>query len=498
MLNKLRELFKESFFYGLGNLISKASGLILLPLYSFFITKEEIGLIGLYESAYMFLLAIAAWGSKGGFTRWFNEMKSDNERRSLFFTTYVFNVFSNFLAVGALLLVLFHLGQFDTEGKERIIVIFCASSLFRLLYDVPYLLLRLQQRAFKQTSYQSVNVLLTIIFTFLQLHVLKNGLEGIFMAQLMANGLSFLAILPLTIKSCYPKFNSKVLKEMISYGYPLAISNILTITLTISDRFILEAYYKLEAVGSFQVAIKVANLLQFLIMNSFITSYTYQYYKSMNEKDNSRYHLKIFTYFVLFMVMVGLAIVFFGKEIVYIVMAGKAEYFDALPVIPFLVLGLIFMGMRQVFILPLTKAKKTQLISIVTISTGILNVILNFLLIPRFGKEGAAFTTAICQLIAAVYFLYQSRKIEGTEYEWRKIALLLILGVAFCGGFFIVPSFNIAVDILIKLCLLALFMLCLFIFNFFEPIEKQRITEAWAKWNKPRDIINNIKSLNKK
>ncbi|WP_430816958.1 lipopolysaccharide biosynthesis protein [Carboxylicivirga sp. RSCT41] len=498
MLGKLRELFKESFFYGIGNFLTKASGLYLLPLYSTYLTKEEIGLMGLYETAFFFLMAIAAWGTKSGFTRWYNDMPTQNDRKSLFFTTYAFNVISNTIGVVLTAIILFNLNVFDTEGSERIIPYFCLSGLFRLLYDVPFIMLRVQQKAFKQTTYQTLNIGFTILFTFYQLEIKNNGFEGIYIGQLMANGLTFLITTPLIIKSCHFRFKGTLLKEMIRYGYPLAVSNVLLHVLAISDRYILEAYYSLADVGSYSVATKVTNLLQFLVMGTFITSYTFQYYKSLNEEDNSRYHIKIFSYFMLFMVLTGIAITYFSKEIIFIIMAGKVEYFDAVPVIPFLMTGLIFSGMQQVFKLPLTKAKLTRLISIVTIGAGTLNVGLNFLVIPQFGKEGAAVTTAVTQLTAALCFLYQSRKIEGTQYEWRKIALLLILGIVFCGGFFLIPSINIVLDIVVKLCLLTLFILCLFIFNFFEPIEKQRITEAWTKWNKPRDIIDNIKSLNKK
>ena len=493
MLSKLKQLFKESIFYGIGNFITKASGLILLPLYAIYTSKAEIGLLALYESAFMFLLVVSGWGAKGGFTRWYNEMKSEKDKKSLFFTTYFFNVFTSALGVVLTGIVLFNLNLFNGADSERVIILFSASSLLKLLFDVPFILLRLQQKAFKQTTYQSINVGLTVLFTIYLLEVRKVGFEGIFLAQLCANGITLLLVLPLILKNCHWYFQRKVLGEMIHYGYPLAISNILTLVLTISDRYILEAFYSLEAVGSFSVAIKVSNLLQFLVVGSFVTSYTYQYYKSMNEDDGTRYHVKIFTYFVLFMVLAGLAIVFFGKEIIYVIMAGKTEYYDAIPVIPLLIIGLVFSGMRQVFVLPITKAKKTRLISLVMVLTGVLNISLNFLIIPFFGKEGAAFTTAISQLFAAVWFLIKVRQLDGTRYEWRKVSLILLFGIIACISYLYIPSFNWVIDILIKLVLLLFFVLSLFLFHFFEEIEILRIKQALQKWKNLK-----IKSINKK
>ena len=497
MINRLRGIFKQSFFYGIGNFLTKASGLILMPMYALYISKAEMGLLALYETAYMFLLMISGWGAKGGFTRWYNEMKSKDEQKSLFFTTYFFNVFTSALGATITALILLNLEIFNSINSEKIIIIFSLSSIFKLLFDVPFILLKLQQKAFKQTGYLAVNIILTVIFTVYLLHYRKIGFQGVFLSQLLSNGLTWLIVLPLISKNCKIKWQKKLLGEMINYGYPLAISNILTLVLTVSDRYILEAYYSLEAVGSFSVAIKVANLLQVIVVTSFVTSYTFQYYKSMHEDDVSRYHLKIFTYFILFMVVSGLGIVFFGKEIVYILVAGKAEYFDAITVIPILIIGLLFSGMRQVFVLPLTKFKKTKIISVVMTMAGVINIGLNLIVIPKFGKEGAAFTTAISQLFAAVWFFYKVNQLEKINYEWKKISVFLFTGIIYCLLFFIIPSISLFIDIIIKVLLLLSYFVLLYYLNVFEEKEIQNAKQAWAKWRHISMFRSNINSLKK-
>ena len=80
--------------------------------------------------------------------------------------------------------------------------------------------------------------------------------------------------------------------------------------------YAIRSYYdsNLGEVASFSMAFKISNVLQFLVVNSFITSYTYNYYKSMHNPDESRFHIKTFTYFVLLMTLLGLGIVLFSKE----------------------------------------------------------------------------------------------------------------------------------------------------------------------------------------
>ena len=49
MLDKLKYLVKHSFIYSIGNLATKASGVILLPIYSTFFSVAEFGILGIIE-----------------------------------------------------------------------------------------------------------------------------------------------------------------------------------------------------------------------------------------------------------------------------------------------------------------------------------------------------------------------------------------------------------------------------------------------------------------
>ena len=210
----------------------------------------------------------------------------------------------------------------------------------------------------------------------------------------------------------------------------------------------------------------------------------------------ARFHIKTFTYFVLLMTLLGLGIVLFSKEIIYVLGAGNQDFYDAIPLIPVIILGLIFSGMRSVFVLPLTKAKRTRLISIVLFVTGLFNIVLNFLLIPYWGKMAAALTTSASQLLAALWFLYMVRKIEVVNYEIGKISKVLLIGVSFCIVALYLPALPFILDVLLRLSLVLSFLLCLYWFRFFEVVELQKLRQIWSKWRNPKEMLRNIKKFN--
>lgn len=487
MASQAQFVLRQSVIYGFGNTLAKLSGVLLLPLYVVFTSTEEFGLLALFETIYQFILVLSGWGAKSGFSRFYYEMKDESGRRSLFFTIFIFTVITSLLAViicmGALSYWSYQV--FQAEVSSRVLMLFSISTLSRLLFDVPYILLRLQQRATSQTAHQSINILMTIIFTFAFLKFTGMGFEGIFLAQMFANILTLFFIIPV-IKG-HSRFHIEwgVLKESIRYGYPLAVSNILTIALTLSDRHILNQYQSLDEVGSYSMAYKISSIIQMIVVTSFITSYTFYYYKSLNDENQSKVHVNIFRYFVLAVCVIGFGLVVFRREAVSIVSFGRDTYLSSLPLIPVLIFGLIFSGIRQIFILPLTKLKKTAVISILSVGIAMVNISLNFLFIPQYGKMAAAFTGSVAQLLGCVAFYFVLLHFREKDYNIWIVVKSAILYLAFTVPVMLIPDFGWLVNVVLGIVLLVLFVAGLWLL---KVIQKDDVIEA-------KDFIYNKLSL---
>ena len=85
MIESTKSIFKQTSIYGIGNTFRKLSGVIILPLIQIYTTEEEFGAYTLLETIFIFTGVISGWGVKSGFDRWYNEMSSEGEKKSLFF-----------------------------------------------------------------------------------------------------------------------------------------------------------------------------------------------------------------------------------------------------------------------------------------------------------------------------------------------------------------------------------------------------------------------------
>ncbi len=480
MATQTQFILKQSFIYGIGNSLAKLSGVLLLPLYIVFTTTEEFGLIALFETIYQFILVLSGWGAKSGFSRFYYTMKDEDGKRSLFFTIFLFTVITSFVAVLLCmgLLAVWSDEVFHYDVSHRVMVFFSISTLSRLLFDVPYILLRLQQKAGAQTSHQSGNILFTIALTFALLKFAGMGFEGIFLAQMIANMMTLFLIVPVIVRNSLPHIEWDVLKQSIHYGYPLAISNILTIALTLSDRHILNQYQSLDEVGSYSMAYKISSVIQMIVITSFITSYTFYFYKSLEEEGDNKVHVKIFRYFVLVISIIGFALVAFRREAVGIISVGRDTYASSLPLIPILITGLLFSGIRQIFILPLTKLKKTSLISVLAVGIAVVNITLNLLFIPKYGKLAASYTGTVAQIVGCVAFYFALRHFGEREYSFAVVIKSFMVFVLFTAAIMSVPDMGWIINSLVGTAAIVAFVAVLFALKLIvidELIEMKRL-----------------------
>lgn len=481
MQNQTRFVFKQSFIYSIGNTITKLSGVILIPLYLNYINDDEFGVVTLFETIFQFILILSGWGVKGGFTRWYHEMKTRLEKKQLFFTAWSFNFFTSFISVLITGTAIYFFSDviFQYSIESSTIFYFLSGTFFRLLYDVPFYQLKLEQKAVQQTVWTTLNIVLLLGFTFYFLEVREAGIKGIYQAQMLAHLITLLAMLPMMVANMKPLFLKGILKEMIQYGLPLAISNILTTVLTLSDRHIINQYQNLGEVAGYGMAFKVANLLQMVVVASLITSYSNYFFKTLHNSDSMAFFRKFTNLYIVLLTIGGLGIVLFSPEIVYVVSMGSEFFQASVFLVPILIAGLIFSGLRQLFTLPLNKHKKTRIISFILVLSAVINIAANFLLVPEYGKTGASVSTLFSQLFALLWFIYAVKKLENISFPAVKYLLLVVVWGAICYGAIQLQHLPLLTGWLVKGVVLILFIGVLFLFGFvnkemFSVLQKLR------------------------
>ncbi len=495
--NKFRSTIIQSVFYSIGNFFGKFSGVILLPIYLLYLPVDVFGLFALFEGLFQIFQIFSGLGVKLGFARWYWDKEQVNNKKSLFFTTLLFNslvcvVFSIILYFGFNFLSQYY---FKSLISNELALLFIGGNLLKLLSEVPMLLLRAQHRAKKHSIVQIIQLISYVLFVYLFLAWFDMKLAGLFWAVIISASIQLLLLIKVVYENIEFKFNIPLLKEIISYGFPVALGNMVNQLFVFTDKYFINLFSNLKNVGTFTLAHKVSNIVNLLVVNAFMNAYMHSYFKGADEEDSEHFFSRSFTYFLLVITFCSLLLILFIKEALLVFNADKTAYGESAVIVPVLSVGLIFGGIRQMFTLPINKVKKTKVIGVLSIVAGAVNVILNYLFIPKWHALGAAYATGVVQILSSIVLLYYGLKYLNFKLEWKRIGILffnfLIILIAFYSFQFEFFFYN----ILYKVFLVVVWFVVGYISGFLLDVEKQRIVSFWKKWGRISAITNNIKSL---
>ena len=149
----------------------------------------------------------------------------------------------------------------------------------------------------------------------------------------------------------------------------------------------------------------------------------------------------------------------------------NSDYNIAYTIVPFISLAFIFKGVQYVYSLGLHFAKKTKYNAYIVLCAAIINFIINILLIPRYGIYGAAVATIISWIIMSTAFYKFSFKYYKVKYEFKKVVLSIVTGIALYSISLFFNDFVFYTKIITKSILIISFPFLLWIFNFYEKSE---------------------------
>ena len=208
------------------------------------------------------------------------------------------------------------------------------------------------------------------------------------------------------------------------YCIPLIPNGIMWWVVNMSDRYMLLWLIGKAANGLYATANKIPSIIS-LITNIFFQAWQLTVIEENKSDDNESYFSKVFNYFFIISFLINSLVLFVSKPIVFIFLSK--EFVDTWKYVPFLLISVIFSGFSGFLGTYYAMVKKTKGAMISTIIAGISNIIINLLLIPRIGINGAAISTMISMLILWIVRVIDTRKFVKMKYDVKKIIITLII-----------------------------------------------------------------------
>ncbi len=481
LFDKFRRLGGHGLVYGLGSSIRQLAAFLLLPVYTNVLSTTEYGVVGLVTLTGMIAGVVFDLGLRTSLFRSMSDHKDIETKNALFTTALLLVTFSGMLLTGAGFLLASHISVaiFNDAVYSRLVIYVCASTAMDMVARMALAFLRAQERSVSFTVLQIVTLLMRIGAIVYFVVVCSMGVPGVFLGQLIATGASTLLVLFAVRQSITGRFLTGDAVRMVRFGAPLVIAALFTFVLEYIDRLVLEAYGELSDVGVYTLAYQIGMILTFAFHTPVRMTWTPLFFLAKNDDNINRFCANALTYVYAIGGMLFLAVALLSKELLAVM--SEADYQSAYPLIPIIAFSYLLWSGQPIIEVGVLLKGRTGWSAFYMCFGAIVNVVLNLLLIPRYGVYGAAYATLVSLAATSLMSLVLNQRLFPIEYQWSRLLLLFFVQAIVLAVGIVATSPTIWLSILLKVGLVLSYPLILWGVGFFRRDEIVGITRLIAQ-----------------
>lgn len=429
----MNRIMLASAIYGLANFGIRGLNFLLLPVYTHYLSPADYGMIALAETLAMFILQVINLGFDASIQRLYFQHVDPAEE----LTSYVGSALRFAFALEATSLVLvFTVGPslqrllrphaavpFQYVGMA---IVTAAATQF---FTYRLVLCQAEQRPKAYAVLALLSFGLTATSSVTLVAYARFGVKGMLGGKLLAALICLVIAVALGWHALRSRFHWQYVRDTIAMGAPLVPHQLMAAGLVAADRFILAHYRDLPEVGIYTVAYTLGMIMS-MVTTSLNQAWAPIYYDTARKSEAGHRTLgKICSAIVI--VLVGIACVgaLFARD--FIAHFLNQRYATAERLVPWIIGAYLMHSLFSMFALAALQARRTRVIMGASFLALVLNTLLNFALIPKWGMYGAAYATFLAYVIEAVVMYLLAQRIFRLEYDLpRTLAAITVFLVA--------------------------------------------------------------------
>jgi O-antigen/teichoic acid export membrane protein len=421
-VGKLRDnrLLSGSATYLLSNVLNAAIPFALLPILTRYLSPAEYGEVAMFQMLVAGFGAVAGLSATGAAARKFYDADLNHQEMKLFIGS-CFQIFAVSWTLCLIVVFAFHESVSRWVGLESSWILVAACNAWAtFIIQMRMAQWQVRKEAWKYGLTQVAQSCMNIALSLALVIVFVLGASGRIWAQVVTSVSFALIALLLLYKDRMLGFawRPRYLKEALDFGVPLVPHALGILLLGVFARVVINAELGLAEVGIYMVAAQVASAMG-LLLDAINNAYVPWLFEQLNldQPDRKRRIVKL-TYWYFFAVLLLAGIAFLVGPLVIRAVGGE-RYAGAGEVIGWLALAQAFVGMYLMVTSYIFYSKKTGLLALVTVGSGLLNVALLWLLIGQWGILGAAIAPALAMSARFLLTWYVAQKRH--PMPWFKV-----------------------------------------------------------------------------
>lgn len=426
-MNKLKLFLSNFIIYGLGGTVSKIIPLIMLPIITRIIpTTEYFGLSDMSTTIVSLCSALAIMGMYDAMFRMFFEKGDESYQKDICSTAFLFTFFTSILIFAIMLILKNFLAEqfFNNAEYSYVIYITAMATLVGATNSILSAPTRMQN---KRGIYLVTNILSPLLSYSVAIPLLLNGY---YVIALPLSGLISVAVMEVVFLILnrkwfsFKRFHFVYLKQLMKIALPLLPNFIIYWVFDSCDKLMITNMLGLDYEGVYSVGSKLGHVSQ-LIYTAFSGGWQFFAFSVMREENQVETNTKIFEYLGAISFICSMLVFALSSPIFKLLFDD--QYYSGYIVAPYLFLSPLLLMLFQVACNQFLVIKKTWPNMLILSLGMVVNIVLNLLLIPIMGIEGASIATLTGYVISVVLVVLILWRMKLMKISLRLTLIFFIM-----------------------------------------------------------------------
>lgn len=490
MLARIKTLFRHLAVYGLGDVATSLISLLLLPVYTKYLTPSDYGVIAMLLTVEASGKILFRWGVDTAFMRLYYDCADQKARQRLSSTLFFFLVAVN----GSLLIVSLPLVNslsqllFGSPDRGLLLALVLINTFVVGFYFIPFQVLRIAEQSKQFIALVFTRSASTLVLRLVLVIWAGMGVLGVVMADVVVTALFTLILSRWFAPLIRPMFSTAVLRDALGFGLPRIPHSIAHQVMGMADRYFLNAYATLRDVGLYSIGASFGLALK-LFLSAFEYAWTPFFLGVMKEPDAKRIYSTVSTYVLAVLVLLTAGLCAIAEDVIRL--TTTEPFHQAASVTPWIALGVLCQGVYLVGSIGLVITKRTTRYPMATGMAAAASLLANAWLIPRYGLMGAAWANTMAYATLAAATVGFSMQAYPIRYEWLRLLRIGAAGILAyaAGGWFLGRFDNPLIGVLLRGTLtVAVYGVVLLASGFFVPRELRVLQDVLRRAPRGRTI----------
>ena len=474
MAKEMKSLAKDTAIYGGTNILSKFLNWMLVVLYTYTLpSPAEYGVVTNLYAWTSLLLVILTYGMETGFFRFANKDVENapkvygNSLIAVGFTSLLFSIF--IVVFQHPVANLLHYNQ-----HPEYIWMLGLSVAMDAFSSIPFVYLRFIKRPYAfagmKLFYIALSIVLNVFFLVVCPWLMKvapstvswfydpnYGVGYVFVANIISTSIQTL-VLTKFISGAKFDFDSRLLKQILKYSYPLLFLGIAGIANQNLDKMMFP-FLQFGEQGKTDLGIYGAVSKLALVIMMFTQAFRFAYepfvFAKHKDKDSKQTYSDAMKFFVIFSFLIFLGMMLYMDIIKYLV---PSNYWIGLKIVPIILFSFIFQGIFFNLSIWYKLTDKNHYGAWFSAIGTVIIFVGNVLLVPKFSYWGCVWTAFAGYLVVMLLSYFFGQKFMPINYNLKKLGIYLLLTIVL----FVVSTFihtpYLILNIALKTVLFAIFI----------------------------------------